>query len=95
MIAGLDKPDVGSVTHDGAKVSRPSLKRGLVFQDPRLFPWLTVQENVAVALLNSGFSADARAASVREHIALVGLAGFALQRGAQALESRLLHWRRA
>jgi len=76
MIAGLDRPDGGAVLHDGVPVSRPSLERGLVFQDPRLFPWLTLQENVAVALLNSGLSAEARAASVREHIALVGLSGF-------------------
>jgi len=76
MIAGLDKPDRGAVTHDGEPVIRPSLSRGLVFQDPRLFPWLTLQENVAMALLNSALSADARAATVREHIALVGLTGF-------------------
>ncbi len=76
MIAGLDKPDRGTVTHDGAPVARPSLERGLVFQDPRLFPWLTLQENVEVALLNSPLSRDARATAVREHIALVGLSGF-------------------
>ena len=76
MIAGLDKPDHGAVTHDGAAVTRPSLERGLVFQDPRLFPWLTLQENVEVALVNSALSRAARADAVREHIALVGLSGF-------------------
>ena len=76
MIAGLDRPDRGAVTHDGAPVTRPSLERGLVFQDPRLFPWLTLQQNVEVALLNSAVSRAARADTVREHIELVGLAGF-------------------
>jgi len=76
IIAGLDKPDRGTVTHDGAAVTQPSLERGLVFQDPRLFPWLTLQENVEVALVNSALSRAARADAVRQHIALVGLAGF-------------------
>jgi sulfonate transport system substrate-binding protein len=76
MIAGLDRPDRGAVTHDGAPITRPSLERGLVFQDPRLFPWLTLQENVEVALLNSALTRAERAAAVRDHIALVGLTGF-------------------
>ena len=76
LIAGLDKPDAGEIHHAGGPISGPGLDRGLVFQEPRLFPWLTVAGNVAVALQNSPMDAAARRRSVAEHIALVGLSGF-------------------
>jgi sulfonate transport system ATP-binding protein len=76
LLAGLDAPDEGEVLHDGAPVAGPSLQRGLVFQDPRLFPWLTVEQNVAAALLNAPGGAAAKRRAVAEHLALVGLAGF-------------------
>jgi sulfonate transport system ATP-binding protein len=76
LIAGLDQPDEGEIRHAGKRVAGPGLDRGLVFQEPRLFPWLTVTDNVAVALQNSPMDAAARRRSVAEHIELVGLAGF-------------------
>ncbi len=77
LIAGLEMPDGGEVLHDGAPVAGPSLARGIVFQEPRLFPWLTVTQNVALGLLNAPLSRSAKTRSVAEHIALVGLTGFA------------------
>jgi len=41
-----------------------------------LFPWLTVEQNISIGLLNAKFSPGEKAKSVREHIALVGLEGF-------------------
>jgi sulfonate transport system ATP-binding protein len=76
LIAGLDQPDEGSIHHAGKAIAGPALDRGLVFQEPRLFPWLTVTDNVAVALQNSPMDAAARRRSVAEHIELVGLSGF-------------------
>jgi sulfonate transport system ATP-binding protein len=76
LIAGLDTDFQGRIILDGKRVTEPSLDRGLVFQEPRLFPWLTVAENVALGLLNSGLSKAAKHRSVAEHIALVGLTGF-------------------
>ncbi|HEY0181357.1 MAG TPA: ABC transporter ATP-binding protein [Rhodopila sp.] len=76
LIAGLDTEFQGKVILDGKRVTEPSLDRGLVFQEPRLFPWLTVAQNVALGLLNAGLSKAARNRSVSEHIALVGLNGF-------------------
>jgi ABC-type nitrate/sulfonate/bicarbonate transport system ATPase subunit len=76
MVAGLDADFEGRVTLDGEPVTAPSLDRGLVFQEPRLFPWLTVAQNVALGLLNAGLGKIQRRRLVDEHIALVGLNGF-------------------
>ncbi len=76
LIAGLDTAFLGDVVLDNVRVTAPSLDRGLVFQEPRLFPWLTVAQNVALGLLNAGPSKAAKHRAVLEHIALVGLNGF-------------------
>ncbi len=77
LIAGLDTQRVGTITHDGADVTGPSLSRGIVFQEPRLFPWLTVRQNVALGLINTRLDRDAKRRLIDEHIALVALSGFA------------------
>jgi sulfonate transport system ATP-binding protein len=77
LVAGLDTPDAGEVLHDAAAVTGPSLARGIVFQEPRLFPWLTVAQNVALGLLNAPLSHADRQRRVAEHVDLVGLGGFA------------------
>src|SRR5258708_5273071 len=76
LVAGLDTDFEGSVVLDGQRVTAPSLDRGLVFQEPRLFAWLTVAQNIALGLLNAGLEKPARQRAVAEHIALVGLNGF-------------------
>jgi sulfonate transport system ATP-binding protein len=76
LVAGLDREFQGTVILDGKRVTEPSLDRGLVFQEPRLFPWLTVAQNVALGLLNSPLDKVARNRAISEHIALVGLTGF-------------------
>ncbi|MGQ4273880.1 ABC transporter ATP-binding protein [Terrihabitans sp. B22-R8] len=76
LIVGLDENYQGDILLDGARISGTSLLRGIVFQDHRLLPWLTLEQNVALGLENTKLSADARARAVREHIALVGLHGF-------------------
>jgi sulfonate transport system ATP-binding protein len=50
LIAGLEKPTQGEVRFQGRSITGPSLERGVVFQEPRLFPWMTVEENVAFGL---------------------------------------------
>ena len=76
LIAGLDRDYDGRISYDGAPIAGPSLDRGLVFQEPRLFPWLSVAQNIALGLLNADMDAVAKRRSITEHIALVGLCGF-------------------
>jgi sulfonate transport system ATP-binding protein len=77
LIAGLDNDFQGGVALDDRPVAGPSLDRGLVFQEPRLFPWLTVAQNIDLGLLNAGLRKTERTRVVSEHVSLVGLDGFA------------------
>lgn len=77
LIAGLDSSYDGSIVWLGDKVSGTSLDRGLVFQEHRLFPWLTVEQNVALALESSGLTQQEIDVRVKHQIELVGLSGFA------------------
>ena len=56
------------------RVVGPGLDRGLVFQEHRLLPWLTVHENVGFGI--TALPADERIARIRQYIELVGLRGF-------------------
>ncbi|MDU2374458.1 MAG: ABC transporter ATP-binding protein [Peptoniphilus harei] len=46
LISGLIKPNLGSLLLDDEKIEGPSSRKGMVFQNPTLFPWLKVEENV-------------------------------------------------
>jgi sulfonate transport system ATP-binding protein len=76
LILGLDSDYSGEILLDGKPISGPGLERGIVFQEHRLFPWLTVEQNVALGLTSSTWSDAAKREAVREQIALVGLGGF-------------------
>lgn len=54
LVAGLICPTVGSITVNGKEVTEPSPERGMVFQKPTLFPWLTVEKNIAFPLKVQG-----------------------------------------
>ncbi|MCR6629832.1 MAG: ABC transporter ATP-binding protein [Magnetospirillum sp.] len=75
IIAGLEGGFDGSVTLGGRPVGAPARDRGMVFQEHRLLPWLTVEDNVAFAL--HGRPRDEVRERVAAHLALVGLSGFA------------------
>lgn len=76
LIAGLDFPDSGEVLISEEPITGPSAERGLVFQDPSLFPWLTVRRNIEAGLVARGVLQEKRS-EVKEFMRLVGLEGFA------------------
>src|SRR6266702_6960504 len=77
LVAGLDRDFRGSISQDGEAISGTSLDRGIVCQEPRLFPWETVAQNIALGLKNAPLSERAKKDSIAAHISLVGLDGFA------------------
>jgi nitrate/nitrite transport system ATP-binding protein len=80
-IAGLIEPDAGEILLRGRQIQGPDKDRGLVFQSYSLFPWLTVEKNVALAVdaVHKDRSKEDRAALVRQKVELVGL-GHAMDR---------------
>jgi sulfonate transport system ATP-binding protein len=76
LIAGLESPDSGELLIDAEPIVRPSAERGLVFQDPSLFPWLTVRRNIQAGLAARGVRHGKRH-EVDEFMQLVDLEGFA------------------
>ncbi|TCR82516.1 ABC transporter ATP-binding protein [Rhizobium sp. BK376] len=76
IIAGLDKPTVGTVTLEGKPITGPGADRGMVFQSYTLFPWLTVRDNVAFGLREKGVAEKEKKEIVDSYIDKVGLRGF-------------------
>jgi NitT/TauT family transport system ATP-binding protein len=77
MIGGLIAPSSGLILVDGRRVgSAPPPGVGYVFQKDTVFPWRTVERNIALGLEYRGVPPAARAARVGEAIALAGLEGF-------------------
>ena len=76
LLIGLESGYEGEILLDGHRIQGTSLDRGIVFQEHRLFPWLTVEQNVSLGLLNAPGTQAAKDKSVQEHISLVGLKGF-------------------
>src|SRR6266498_3478083 len=76
LIAGLDSTDSGEVLIGSERISEPGAERGLVFQDPNLFPWLTVRRNIEAGLVARGVLREKRN-EVDEFMRLVGLETFA------------------
>jgi NitT/TauT family transport system ATP-binding protein len=58
MVAGLERPDEGDVLVDGDRVAIPGPDRVLLFQDPALFPWLSVRRNVELAVELAGMGPE-------------------------------------
>jgi sulfonate transport system ATP-binding protein len=71
-VAGLDRASAGAVTLDGTTISAPHAKIGIIFQEPRLLPWLSVADNIGFGL--SDLPANVRRERVARSLARVGLA---------------------
>jgi ABC-type nitrate/sulfonate/bicarbonate transport system ATPase subunit len=76
LLAGLDTPDVGQLRVGDEPIAGPSAERGLVFQDPNLFPWLSVRRNIEAGLVARGVLRHQRH-EVDAFMKLVGLEAFA------------------
>jgi sulfonate transport system ATP-binding protein len=77
LLAGLERPDEGQILLDGRPVVRPGPDRALLFQDPALFPWLSVRGNVEYALRLRGLGRDEVRRTAERWIAKVHLTSFA------------------
>ena len=75
LVAGLITPTTGSVTVDGKEIAGPAPDRGMVFQKPTLFPWLTVEKNIAFSLKMQGKLKD-NEDKVDRMIRVIGLEKF-------------------
>ena len=76
MLAGFEHPTTGSIAVDGKPVGAPTWQRTVVFQDYALFPWMTVEENIAFGLEMKDVPEAQRREIVARHVRLVGLGGF-------------------
>ena len=75
LLAGLEDPTAGRVGIDGEAVTGPDYRWGVVFQDPLLYPWLSVRENVAIGPRLRGEEPDPD--QIDELLELVGIEEFA------------------
>src|SRR5205809_5466896 len=77
IIAGLEKPDSGTVFADGKPVKGPGRERLVMFQEPALFPWLDVLGNVLFGLkLKPNLTTKDRVDIAKYYLELVGLSRF-------------------
>ncbi|MBB3111436.1 sulfonate transport system ATP-binding protein [Paenibacillus phyllosphaerae] len=73
IVAGLDTAYQGSVKLNGKAIAGPGVEKGFIFQEPRLFPWLNVERNIAA---NRSLRDKEVCKQVDELIELVRLKGF-------------------
>jgi NitT/TauT family transport system ATP-binding protein len=79
MLAGFQRPTIGSVLFDGKPVKGPGPERGVIFQEYGVFPWLTVKQNIAFGLrLKANYVPASERDGICEHyLGLMGLSDFA------------------
>jgi NitT/TauT family transport system ATP-binding protein len=76
VVAGLEEPSSGHVYLDGKEIKGPGPDRGMVFQSYTLYPWLTVEENIAFGLQLKGISKREQQEVAQHYLELIGLKGF-------------------
>ena len=79
MLAGFQAPTSGQVLLDGKPIQGPGPERGVIFQEYGVFPWLTVEENIAfgLKLRANRVPSGERQHIVRRYLDLMGLSAFA------------------
>ena len=76
MIAGLDSVTSGTIELDGEKITGPSPKMAMIFQEYSLYPWRTVLDNIGLGLELRGVNKEEIQKISRQYLELVGLEGF-------------------
>jgi NitT/TauT family transport system ATP-binding protein len=75
-VAGFAPPSSGVITADGQPVTGPGPERGMVFQEYALFPWMTVEKNIAFGLEIKGLPPAQIAAKVDQLLGMLSLSDF-------------------
>ena len=76
MLAGFIKPCLGQALMDDETIEGPDYHKGVVFQNPVLYPWLNVEDNIAFGLKMRKFPKNQIEELTKKHLELVGLSGF-------------------
>lgn len=76
IIAGFLEPTGGTARYRGQDITEPGAERGVVFQQPNLFPWFSVRENVALGMRMRKVGKKERSEKAQEYLDLVGLGDF-------------------
>jgi ABC-type nitrate/sulfonate/bicarbonate transport system ATPase subunit len=76
IIAGFLTPTGGSAHYRDREITKPGAERGVVFQQPNLYPWFSVRDNVALGMRMRKVGKTERAEKAQEYLDLVGLADF-------------------
>ena len=74
MIAGLETNDTAELSVDGKEISGPGMDRGMIFQEHRLFPWLSIEKNVQLGL--KGLSKEEKRKLSDQYLELVKLSEY-------------------
>lgn len=76
LLSGLDSDFNGQIEIDGQPIQGIGKDRAVVFQEHRLFPWLTVEQNIELGLINEKISHTVKIERIKKAITLIGLQGF-------------------
>lgn len=76
IVAGFEKPTSGKIFLDGKEITGPGPDRGFVFQEPVLYPWKTVLDNVSFGLELQGVKKEEARRIAMKYVKMVGLEGF-------------------
>lgn len=79
LLAGLETPDNGTLYWQGRSITGPGIDRGVVFQDYSLYPWMTLAENIGLALEKAApeILREGRQELAASYLSMVGLGGTA------------------
>ena len=73
IVAGFEDIQGGQILFKGKQVAAPDAKRGVIFQDIRLFPWMTVRDNILFGLKSRGTKAEEQKQKLKETMELMQL----------------------